>query len=130
MCTDYFELKDRAVLVKGPCQNSAFFELDNYHRRNWSAGTKNCHVNAVKGIMESPERQYQYWLIVFPIGVILDNVILSGDPGEVSKRSIFVTEKYETVESKTLFLNWVISCRDGGYSARREAQGTLADDLA
>jgi hypothetical protein len=40
----------------------------------------------------------QYWLLVFKEGVLLDNVIFSGDPYDMQKRSIGLKEEIQGVK--------------------------------
>jgi len=113
------ELEDRAILVTGRCRPSVYDEIDEYHRKQYSCqATKTKHRNTAGEIKQDPGRLFKHWLLIFPEGIVLDNVIISGDHRDILMKSIGVKEKKEDNTSCTLFVNWVVALRDGGFRAK------------
>jgi hypothetical protein len=78
-----------AVLVKGPSRSCWYGNVEQYHRRAFCTETQVTHASTVSKLAyDKNDRRDQYWLLVFKEDVVLDNVIFSGDPVDVEKKSI------------------------------------------
>jgi hypothetical protein len=118
---------DRAVLVKGPSRSSWFSNVQDYHRRGFCNETKDSHVSTANAIKKDEARQVQYWLLIFDEKVTLDNVIFSGDPVQVTKKKIALSEKIGDIDANTSIIFWTIAKRHGGFRRTAEKQESLSD---
>jgi hypothetical protein len=124
-------LDDRAVLIKGPCRSSWHAEVEDYHRRSgFCENTKELHTNTVDAIKMDEARWFHYWLLIFPEEVVLDNVILSGDPIHVTMGRIGVHKDIGGTECRSSFVYWRIAKREGGFRKKQAKKESISDMFA
>lgn len=129
MYRDNPSIEDRAVLIKGRSRPSCYDMTDDYHRKaNACYATKTKHRNTTSQIKNDPERFYKHWLLIFPEGLVFDNVIISGDHHDILINSIGVREKNEKHSTNTKFVYWVIALRDGGFPTNGSDQSDEDSD--
>jgi hypothetical protein len=108
--------ENRAVLVKGPSRSHWLNNVDDYHRRTGFCNeTKETHLSTVSKIATNEDRQVKFWLLIFNEDVTLDNVIFSGDPIHVDKKSIGLKEVVDGIDCVTSFVYWIIAKKHGGF---------------
>ena len=84
---EYPELAKRAVLVVGPLQDFWYQCAKHYHQNNlFCNNTKTAHTALETKIKEAHDtRKYAYWLLVFPKGSELENIIFSADEIDIKR---------------------------------------------
>jgi hypothetical protein len=118
--------ENRAVLVKGPARSCWFRNVDQYHRRDFCTKTKEAH-SSTESMLAFDKKicREQYWLLVFKEDVLLDNVIFSGDPFYVEKKSIGLKEEIQGVECRSSMVYWIIAKKHGGFRRLEERKDTF-----
>ena len=122
--------KNRAIMVKGRSRKSFYDENGSYHRRNFCRSTRRQHCNTTQDIKDHEDRWYTYWVLLFPPGVMLDNVIISGDPTQLRMQSIGVHETMNGIQTASLVIYWVIAQRSGGLRQPVNEANDLDNDFA
>jgi hypothetical protein len=112
--------ENRAVLVKGPCRSFWYDKIEDYHRRGFCNETKDSHISTLSKLANNEDRRFQHWLLIFKEDVTLDNILFSGDPIHVQKKSIGLKETIETIKCRSSMLYWVITKRHGGFRRKEE----------
>jgi hypothetical protein len=108
------DLANRSVIVKGPSRPCwAGMDAEWREKLDCTATTQQC-VATTKAIQQDESRHFKYWLIVFPEGTHLDNVILSGDPFKVKGKIKGIVEEIDRNEHRYHTMNWKIADRNGG----------------
>jgi hypothetical protein len=110
----HVDLANRSVMVKGPSRPCwAGMDAKWKEKLNCTATTQQCAA-ATKAVQQDESRHFKYWLIVFPEGTHLDNVILSGDPFKVKGKIKGIMEEIGGNEHRYHTMNWKIADRNGG----------------
>ena len=107
------DFHNRALLVKGPSRSCWFDNVELYHRADFCKETKDSHFETRMKIASNEARQFQYWLLVFPPDVILDQSP-DGDPDLVERNEIGIMEDVNGIQYRNLFVFWKVYLRDGG----------------
>jgi hypothetical protein len=124
-------LNDRAMLIKGPCRSSWHSQVDEYHRRSgFCENTKEKHANTKDVIKTDESRWFHYWLLIFPVGIVLDNVILSGDPIHITMERIGVKNTIDGTDFRSSFVYWRIAKREGGFRKKQAKKESVSDMFA
>ena len=104
-------LKNRSVLIKGPCRSAWHNEVEDYHRRKagFCENTKEKHGNTADAIKIDEIRRWHYWLLIFPEDVVLDNAVISGDPIHVTMERIGLKKSVGGKECRSSSVYWRIA---------------------
>jgi hypothetical protein len=121
----------RAVLIHGLKRSSVYEEYKAFNRRDdHCPALKEIMCNTTTALQADPERRNGYWLLVFPNDVELDNVILSGDPVEIMKKTLGQMTTYDGIASASLFVYWFIACKSGGHRLSEKAEASAKSAFA
>ena len=105
----------RSMLIQGRSRSSDHDKIDEYHRHNFCQHTKQAHQNTKTDIENNPERQTIWCELVWDESIALDNVILSGDPCQVAKKTNGVSHQLDGIKCNPLFVCWVIAKKNVGH---------------
>ena len=121
------DYSNQAILIQGP---SRIFWMNHqgYHRKKVCASTEKAHLATINAIKADVSCQFSYWLLIFPEGVVLDNVIFSHDPEHMSASSIGLMEPVGGVDFRTLMVNWVVAEKYGGRRVGGKKKTTINDE--
>lgn len=121
----------RCVMVKGPSRLHCFRDAGAYHRKDLCEATLETHTASQLEIDRSvgQRRAYLYWLLILPVGVELDNTILSGDHKAVIGKIRGMKEVLETKKGPMEILEQAIYWEivEKGGCCVQEATHTLED---
>ena len=106
---------DKAILIKGKTRKSCYNELATYHHTNTLKFVKEKHLKTKAQLKENADRDYSFWLLVFPQGVVLDNSILSGNNKTVLMKTSGTSEMKGTGNFLTLIVYWQIAVKNDDY---------------
>jgi hypothetical protein len=129
MYTDNPTLANRAILVKGPSRSSWYKEFESFSKKIQCDATAEYHEETVGKIDRDEDRQFAYWLLVFPEGTFLDNVILSGDQINVKKKVIGVVNVIDGIEYRCITSNWRVSDKFGGRLIQGKNKASCLKDI-
>ena len=83
------DLAKRAILIRGPSQSHWYgTSVYNEDVKNLCNRTGLVQKSEQSAIPSSLDRKYSYWVIVFPEGVVLENLTLSGNETHISKGTL------------------------------------------
>jgi hypothetical protein len=123
---EYPEFASRCVIIKGPSSNFFFFQVELYLKavKRGTSGVHESVVSALKSAVTAIQVDHtnRYWahhLIIFPVGVKLNNFIFSGDAHHVQRTKVPIGVKADhplnpfgtSVQGMAVY--WLIA-RDGG----------------
>ena len=108
-------------------RSSWFNNTLDYHRRGLCDETKDAHSSTVSKIKVDSARGVEYHLLVFGEGMVLANGVLSGDPIQIKKTTIGLSEVIDGITFHTMMVYWVIAQRDGGFRRTEETEETVED---
>ena len=130
------EYQNRLVHIKGPSLSHWVKNTERYHKNLSCIQTKNAHNATEIEIQDDPSRELQYWLLVFPQHIVLDNQIFSVNDAEgvlplvhnpiTLKGSESGNEFGKDVRGMTLF--WSIAVA-GGRKIGKETTKAKAKDM-
>jgi hypothetical protein len=119
--------RDWAMLIKGPCCSSWHITVEDYHQHSvFCENTKEKHLNTMEAINMDKARWFHYWLLIFPENVVLDNVIILGDPIHVVMERIGMKKDVNGTECRSSFVYWSISKWDGGFHKKQRPRRKLS----
>jgi hypothetical protein len=120
-------IQDRSILIKGPSRDFWLTKPDLYHRNGTCKSTKYAHMASSVAIVGDVERQFTYWLLVFPEPIVLDSGIFSGDPFEVERGVVGMQTREENIDFRGVVVFWRVSEKYGGCRLRHEKQDSISD---
>jgi hypothetical protein len=109
--------ENRAILVKGPSRPFWMNCTLEYHRKLTCDSTKDAHLASVDEIKQDAERQFSYWMLVFPKSVTLDNAVFSGDPVNIEAERVGLKLDQDGVDFNTCIVFWKVA--DNKFRGRR-----------
>ena len=107
--------ENKAILIKGKTRKSCYSELTTYHHQDTLKFVKEKHLKTKMQLKERADRDYSFWLLVFPKDVILDNSILSGSNKTVMMKTSGTSEIKGTRNFLTPFVYWQIVVKNDDY---------------
>ena len=120
--------KTWSILIQGQSRPSDYDKLEEYHRNDFCGHTKSAHENTKKSIKNNPDRQATWYKLVWPESTVLDNVILSGDPSEVSRQAVGIRFQSGTIDTCSMFVYWSIAKKNVGIQI--DAVGSPRDAMS
>jgi hypothetical protein len=108
------DLAKRSIRIRGPSMHAWEEKADEMGAKIKCEATTEFHKQTVGEIAADDERQFTHWLVVFPIGTILENSVLSKDPFQIDMKIHGITEIYKAAEFRTVTANWRIVDKLGG----------------
>ena len=78
--------------------------------------------------MKDNKRYYDHWLLLFPKGTVLNNVVISGHHSEIKMNNAGVREKDGTNIGNTRMIYWLIA-KSGGARLSVMPSTTTDDDF-
>lgn len=105
----------KAILTKGKTRKLCYSELATYHHQDNLKFVKEKHLKTKMQLKESADRDYLFWLLVFPKDVILDNSILSGNNKTVMMKTSGTSKMKGTRNFLTPFVYWQIAVKNDDY---------------
>jgi hypothetical protein len=120
-------IQDRSILIKGPSRDFWLTKPNLYHRNGTCKSTKYAHVASSLEIDRDTERQFTYWLLVFPEPIVLDSGIFSGDPFAVERGIVGMQTTEENIDFHGVVVFWRVSEKYGGWRIRYEKQDSIRD---
>ena len=124
-----YDKKDQAVLIQGLKRSSNYENWEAFNRRvGHCASLKEMMRNTSVALVSDQDRKIGYYLLVFPEGIELDNVIISGDRNEIEKKSIGCksADIAEGISTATMFVYWHIAISGAGHRIDQKATTTTA----
>jgi hypothetical protein len=98
-----------------------------YHQFFRCNENKDSHISTVSKLANNEDRRVQHWLLIFKEDVTLDNVIFSGDPIHVEKKSIGLKTTIEEIQCRSSMVYWVIAKKHGGFRRKSEKKESVQD---
>ena len=111
--TSKVNLANRAVMVKGPSRPHWMHMDTEWTTKINCAATTSYARNTTNSINGNEDRQYKYWLLIFPEKTHLANEIISGDPFKVKKRMEGIMVVVKEKEHRYITMNWKIADKHG-----------------
>ncbi len=123
----------RQLLIRGPSRSLHYSNEDKFHRKNKCPVTYGIHAKVADDIGRNPGRRFSYWLIQFPLEIILDNGVFSDDQIEVSRNKVGLSfTEQETgikgISSNCMMVYWEVAEKKAGL--RVETKEKEEDDAA
>jgi hypothetical protein len=120
----------RVILIKGPSTDFWVRDTERYHKTGKIAceATKTAHSATSIEIQKDVNRQFSYWLLIFPEHVVLDNRIFSEDATSIRPGyNGMKVDETETEIGQKLF-GLVVFWRIGEVGGRRVGNGQPKPD--
>jgi hypothetical protein len=121
------EDKNPSILVRGPGRSEWMNKAEGYHQTLTCDSTKVTHLATVNDIKSDTDRQFSYWLLVFPESVALDNAIFSGDPVYIDSKKVGLNMLDDGVDFKTCIVNWRVADKYGGRQLAEKKRTSVSD---
>jgi hypothetical protein len=127
-------LSKRLILVRGPSQDYFQRSAYQYHEtmKESCNATKICHSATQLAIEEDNERQWKYYLLVFPNDTILDNQVFSKDEHVVPLGKNPITLKSAAANNdfkkdlRAMVLYWRIAVKGGTKHGKQEQKEEIS----
>ena len=122
-------LEGRSVIFVGRSRSSAYDQITQYHRKDFSDDVKACHEGTLERHKRDPGCLLKYYRAVFGNDIKLDNTLLSGHSKVVEMKPNAFTYTVDSVNCMAMFAEWSIGIEGSSYRLQKTATKTALADL-